>query len=199
MPPSKGDEMTEQNHSPIGGNDEVRYANCADCLKIFEEDMNGLYQLSFLLTGSHQKAERCFVASIEDCAKENHVLRESARAWAKCVIVEHAIRGLHPRRSHSNSSALPTLVSHNNQSGGPIGHFVLEPVLWLPDFERFVFVMCFLEHYRDEECASLLGCSASEIRGARTRAILRLASSDQLISSRSEDSKCGQLSAARRS
>ena len=200
MPLSRGQEMTEQANTQICGNGEKRYATREDFLKIFDEDINGLYQLSFLLTGDHQKGERCFVAGIEDCARENRVFREWARAWAKRVIVENAIRELHPRRSHSNSSALLRAVfSHNQQSSGPIGHFDVDAVLGLADFERFVFVLCVLERYREHECALLLGCSASEVRDARTRAIEELARSGEMASSRYEDRKLGQLAAARMS
>jgi DNA-directed RNA polymerase specialized sigma24 family protein len=48
-------------------------------------------------------------------------------------------------------------------------------VLGLADFERFVFVLCVLERYREHECALLLNCSASEVREARTQAIEELA------------------------
>jgi len=44
---------------------ESRYASCEDFRRIFEEDLHGLYQLALLLTGDHQKAERCFVAGLE--------------------------------------------------------------------------------------------------------------------------------------
>jgi len=192
--------MAEQAHTQIFGNVENQYATREDFLKVFEEDLTPLYQLSFLLTGDHQKGERCFAAGIEDCAKENRVFREWARAWAKRVIVENAIRELHPRRSHANSSALLRAVfSHNQQSSGPSGHFDVQAVLGLADFERFVFVLCVLERYREHECALLLGCSASEVRDARTRAIEELASNGEMASSRYEDRKLGQLAAARMS
>jgi len=192
--------MTEQDNTQICGNGEPRYATREEFLKILDEDMNGLYQLSFLLTGDHQKGERCFVAGIEDCVKENRVFREWARAWAKRVIVKNAIRELNPRRSHSNSSTvLPTVFSHNQQPSGTIGNFDLEAVLGLADFERFVFVLCVLERYREHECALLLGCSASEVREARTQAIEELASNGEMASSRYEDRKLGQLAAARMS
>src|SRR5260370_39801117 len=125
MPFSSGQEMTEQAHTQICGNCEKRYATRGEFLQIFDQDMNALYQLSFLLTGDHQKGEGCFVAGIEDCAKENRVFREWARAWAKRVIEEKAIRELSPRR-HSNSSAPPSVFSRNQQSSGPIGYFALE-------------------------------------------------------------------------
>jgi DNA-directed RNA polymerase specialized sigma24 family protein len=135
--------------------------------------MRGLYQLSFLLTGDPEKGERCFVTGMEDCAKENRVFREWARTWAKRVIVQNAIRELQPRPSHSDSFAqLPTAFSHKE---GPIERFDVDAVLGLADFERFVFVLCVLERYREHECALLLGCSASEVREARSQAIQELA------------------------
>ncbi len=168
--------MTEKAHSSRRRNGENRYATCQDFLRIFDEDMHGLYQLSFLLTGDRQKGQRCFVAGIEDCAKENRVFREWARVWAKRVIVENAIRELQPRRCHSSSSALlPTVFSHKQPSSGASGHFDVDAVLELADFRRFVFVLCVLERYREHECALLLGCSASEVREARTQAIEQLA------------------------
>src|ERR1700744_4269883 len=112
MPLSRGEEMSRQPRSQVYGNSENRYATRDDFLKIFDENLNGLYQLAFLLTGDHQKAEGCFVAGLEDCVKESRVFREWARTWAKRVIVKNAIRELHPQASRSNSSAcVPILWS----------------------------------------------------------------------------------------
>ena len=185
MPLSRGEEMTEQAHTQ-SGNGEKQYATREEFLKIFDEDMNGLYQLSLLLAGDHQKAERCVVSGIEDCAKENRVFREWARAWAKRVIAENAIRELNPRRTVSISSTIPTVFSRHWQSSSA-GHFDMDSVLGLADFERFVFVLCVLERYRQHECALLLGCSASEVREARTQAIEELAKFQPSGSNRYED------------
>jgi len=164
--------MTEQGHSAMRGNGETRYATGRYFRKIFDEDMQGLYQLSFLLTGDHQKGEKCFVAGMEACAKENRVFREWARTWAKRVIVQNAVRELQPRPSHSGSFAqLPTFSDQK----GPIERFDVDAVLGLADFERFVFVLCVLERYGEHECALLLNCSPSEVREARTQAIQELA------------------------
>ena len=195
MPLSRGEEMTAQAHSQISESGEGRYATREDFLRIFDEDLSDLYQLSFLLTGDHQKGERCFVSGIEDCAKKNRVFREWARAWAKRVIAENAIRELNPRRKDSSSS-IPTVFSRNRQSSTPSGHFDVDSVLGLADFERVVFVLCVLERYREHECALLLGCSASEVRDARTRAIAELASICQVDPSRCDDHKRGRLTVA---
>jgi len=162
--------MTDQACSAMRRNG---YATCKDFLRVFDEDVRGLYQLAFLLTADHQKGEKCFVAGMEDCAKENRVFREWAHSWAKRVIVQNAIRELQPRPSHSGSSALAATAF--SQKNGPIGHCDVDAVLGLADFERFVFVLCVLERYREHECALLLGCSASEVREACTQAIQELA------------------------
>jgi DNA-directed RNA polymerase specialized sigma24 family protein len=172
-PLSIGEEMPEQTHSEDAA---TRYASCEDFRRIFEEDLNGLYQLSFLLTGDSQKAERCFVAGLEDCVKESRVFREWARTWAKRVIVKNAIRELHPQSSHANSSVrVPIILSPNRPESGLAGHFDKDAVSGLADFERFVFVLCVLEGYREHECALLLGCSDLEVREARTQAIKQFA------------------------
>lgn len=184
--------MTERAQSGTRGNAENRYATCEDFLNIFDEDLHGLYQLSFLLTGNQQKAEGCFVAGIEDCVKANRVFREWARAWAKRMIIENAIRELNPRRQPSNSSApLQTVFSRNQQSSGPIGYFDLDAMLGLADFERFVFVLCVLERYRMHECALFLGCLTSEVREACAQAIEKLANSRPSDSNRYEDRERG--------
>src|ERR1700721_2004445 len=108
--------MAEQVHTKIFGNGENRYATPEDFRKILDEDLNRLYQLSFLLTTDHQKAARCFVDSVEDCANENGVFREFARAWTRRVVVENAIRELKPRPRRSNSSSLQSL--RNQRSRG---------------------------------------------------------------------------------
>jgi len=171
------------------GNSENRYATCEDFLRTFDEDLHGLYQLSFLLAGDHQMAERCFVAGIESCVKANWVFRERTRAWAKRMIVENAIVELNPRRQRSNSSTLlSTVLSHDQESSG---HFDLYAMLGLADFERFVFVLCVLERYRVHECALLLGCSASEVREACTQTIEKLANLRPSNSNRYEDRERG--------
>ena len=101
--------MAGQARTRISENAENQYATAEEFLRIFDADLNPLYQLSFFLTGDHQKGETCFVAAIERCANETRVFRQWARAWAKRVIVESAIRELQPRLS-SNSSSLRSVL-----------------------------------------------------------------------------------------
>ena len=149
-----------------------QYARQDDFCRIFTEETAGLYQLSFLLTGDHSKAEQCFVGGLEDCVKANNVFREWARGWARRAIIKNAIRTVQP---HPYDASVAAFSTGNKFSIIRDGHFTTDTLLALQDFERFVFVMSVLEHYPEQECAVLLDCSLQEIRNARNRALEQLA------------------------
>jgi DNA-directed RNA polymerase specialized sigma24 family protein len=159
------------------------YATREDFCRVFSEEKNELYQLSFLLTRDHKKAERCLVSGLEDCVKGNPVFREWVRSWAKRTIIQNAIRELKPRLGRSDSSPSTTVSSPiGRMLNGQADHFEIEAVLALEDFERFVFVMSVLEHYSQHDCALLLGCSLLEIREVFPRAFEKLAHSSHIVS-----------------
>ena len=172
---SEGKKMTELAHIRVHEEKADQYASREDFRRIFSEDTNGLYQLSLLLTRDSVKAEQCFVGGIEDCVTGNSVFREWARSWAKRAIIQNAIRELKPRSIHSHPRLSETIFRDIGQlSSGRDGHFAMDAVLGLEDFERFVFIMSVLEHYSEHDCALLLGCSVREIREGRTRAFREL-------------------------
>jgi hypothetical protein len=119
-------------HIPVRGAKADRYASREDFRKIFDEDSNGLYQLSFLLTGNPEKAQRCFVSGFEDCVTGNPVFREWAHCWAKRTLIQNAIAELKPRPTRSNSPLSATIFPNIDQlSRGPGGHFEIDAVLGL--------------------------------------------------------------------
>jgi DNA-directed RNA polymerase specialized sigma24 family protein len=160
----------------ISASSENLYATREDFRKILDEDLDRLYQLSFLLTGDRRNAENCFVAGIEACADQNRVFSEWVRAWTIRVVVENAIRELTPRPTRSNSSSQPSF--RTRESTSPTGYFDADTLLGLADFDRFVFVLRVLERYPENECALLLGSSRSQVREGCTRAIKKLARID---------------------
>ena len=157
--------MTEQAHIRVREHEPDLYASREDFHTIFNEDHKELYRLSFLLTRDSEKAEQCFVGGLEDCVAGNSVFHEWARSWAKRAIIQHAIRELKPRTSQSNSPpSRPMFSNMIEHSRGLGGHFEIDALLQLADFDRFVFVMSVLEHYSEHDCALLLGCSVRDIR-----------------------------------
>jgi DNA-directed RNA polymerase specialized sigma24 family protein len=177
--------MTERAHIQV--HETNVYASPGDFYTIFNEDLKELHQLSFLLTRDPAKTERCFVSGLEDCVSGNHVFREWARSWAKRTIVQNAIRELKPRLSQSSSPLSRAKYSNMDQYARDLGgHFEIDAVLRLADFDRFVFVMSVLEHYSEHDCALLLGCSAGDIREGRARALKELADLHHLEPSNNE-------------
>jgi DNA-directed RNA polymerase specialized sigma24 family protein len=169
------------------------YASHEDFHTIFNEDLKQFFQISFLLTGDPAKAERCLVSGLEDCFSGNRVFREWARSWAKRAIVQNAIRELKPRPSQSNSPLSKAMFTNMHEHArGPGGHFEIDAVLRLADFDRFVFVMSVLEHYSEHDCALLLGCSVGDIREGRTRALKELADSPHMEPSENQLFRAGK-------
>jgi hypothetical protein len=142
------------------------YASSHDFHRIFDEEKDGLYKLSFLLTADHEKAQQCFVSGLEDSVKENSVFKEWARSWARRAIIQCALRTINPRPTTENapSSLIGTGTAPARE------HPEIAAVLELAPFDRFVFVMSVLEHYSEHECAILLGSSRREVVAARNRA-----------------------------
>jgi hypothetical protein len=155
------------------------YANSDDFRRIFDENMNSLYLLAFLLTADHRMAEQCFVSGLEDAVEGNPVFKEWANSWARRVIIHNAVRLLKPRpgvaagRSHSGSdSEYKTLPAER--------HAEIAAVLGLEPFERIVYVITVLEHYSDQECSLLVNCARRDVLPARTRALVQIGQGEML-------------------
>ena len=145
------------------------YATQADFRRVFQEDMNRLYLLSFLLTGERDLAEQCFVSGLRMSSEGNPVFKEWATSWARRTIILTAIRMVRPRLGDPRRSSVPP------KSAGPsaISRAEIANIIALPPFERFVFVMSVLECYTEQECSLLLGCTRREAMEARERALRR--------------------------
>jgi hypothetical protein len=150
------------------------YANRDDFRQVFDEDMNSLYLLSFLLTADHEKAEQCFVSGVEDAVQGNPVFKEWARSWARRVIIVNAVRAINPRPMEENGRWKSATVSNNGKTP-PAEQVEIARVLALDPFERFVYVMTVLERYSDQDCSLLLGCARRDVVAARTRVFSQIA------------------------
>lgn len=148
------------------------YATRADFCQIFENDMNRLYRLSFLLTGDDVIAEQCFVGGLHIAQEGNPVFKEWAEAWARRAIILNAIRMIRPRLTAETPELFSQPTGDNATERTEIAEIVKLPV-----FERFAFVMSVLEGYSDNECALHLGCNRADVTAARTRALERIGKS----------------------
>jgi len=140
------------------------YAIPVDFCRIFENDMNRLYLLSYLLTADGRMAEECFARGLEDATRSNRVFREWADSWARRMILQSAISIVRPRPS-TDTDSKHRLFPRGDEAKQ------ISAVVALPSFERFVFVMTVLERYSHQECSLLLGCSREDVTAAQSHAL----------------------------
>jgi hypothetical protein len=139
------------------------YASSGDFRRIFHEETDSLYRLSFLLTADHEKAEQCFVSGLEDSVNGSPVFKE----WARRPIIHNAVRVINPHPTEEQAPPSP-----NSDGKTPAGEEAeIAAVLEIGPFERFVYVMSVLERYSDQDCSVLLGCAQRDVLVARIRAL----------------------------
>jgi DNA-directed RNA polymerase specialized sigma24 family protein len=162
--------------SKISKQTTMPYATRADFCRVFREDMNRLYLLSFLLTGDGDLAEKCFVGGLRMSSEGNPVFKEWAHSLARRTNILNAIRMVRPRVANALTSPAAT--------NGGIHSIIHQPevasIIALPPFERFAFVMAVLECYSDQECSLMLGCTRGEVMEARERALRRTGEAAEL-------------------
>jgi DNA-directed RNA polymerase specialized sigma24 family protein len=151
---------------------------------VFNEKLDSLYILSFLLTGDHRKAEECVVASLGDCLQSREVFKEKVYDWAKIAIIKKAIVAVQPKPSLVRSVPPPQSAERFELPIPSKG--ALHIILALPEFARFVFVMRSLEQYTRHECALLLGCSIAQVQHAQGLAIELIANRNFGASARAQ-------------
>ncbi|MFY9740492.1 MAG: hypothetical protein WA252_02750 [Candidatus Sulfotelmatobacter sp.] len=149
------------------------YTSSSDFCQVFQEDMNGLYLLSLLLTADREKAEQCFVSGLEDSLEGGPVFKEWAHSWARRAIIQNAVRAIDPQPKTTGAPNSAS-VNRSDNSVPAAQHAGMDAVLTLEPFERFVYVMTVLERYSDHECSILLGCARRDVPAARIRAVLQL-------------------------
>jgi hypothetical protein len=132
--------------------------------------MSSLYLLSLLLTADREKAEKCFLQSLEDSAGSTSVFKEWARSWARRMVIHNAIRLIDPRPADGISILNPA-------ARGGVANVQAEiaAIVDIPVFERFVFVLSVFERFSDQDCSLMLNCSRREVAAGRNSSLLRIA------------------------
>src|ERR1700722_10521998 len=104
------------------------YASSDDFRQVFDEDMNSLYLLSFLLTADRETAEQCFVSGLEDAVEGNPVFKEWARSWARRVIIVNAVRAINPRPRKENGRSISAPLDSDDKAS-PVEKVEISAVL----------------------------------------------------------------------
>ncbi|MGC2400106.1 MAG: hypothetical protein WA510_10005, partial [Acidobacteriaceae bacterium] len=103
------------------------YPTVADFLRAFNEEMHGLYLLSFLLTADHDKAEQCLVSAMGECVDGIGFLMEGACPSTRAAVLKHAIQMIKPAPEHVGNVPFLTL----KRSATPPGNNPFAAILLL--------------------------------------------------------------------
>jgi DNA-directed RNA polymerase specialized sigma24 family protein len=152
--------------------DRSEYADEQEFVNTFECEKTGLQRLSILLTANSLTANRCLNRALRECIASSSVSKEWALSWARRMVIRNAIGLLigNGNRSFANKigdtdKAPIAFAPDDSESAIAISESILD----LPQFERFVFVICVLERYSIHDCALLLGKSPREVKEVQHR------------------------------
>jgi DNA-directed RNA polymerase specialized sigma24 family protein len=139
---------------------------------VFESEQAGLQRLALLLTANSDAAAQCLSLALQQCFAVSFVFKGWALTWVRRMVIRNAIGLLIGPESRSvvntNDDADDMLIAFppDDSLSAIAGS---ESILDLPEFDRFVFVICALERYSVHDCAVLLRRSLRDINDARHR------------------------------
>jgi DNA-directed RNA polymerase specialized sigma24 family protein len=148
------------------------YARKEEFVGVFDCERVGLQRLAILLTANSEAAKRCLSRAFQECIASTSVSKEWVVSWTRRMVIRNAISLVMGPGGRSfvntNDDADDGFVAFSpDDSLGVIA--ASGSILDLPEFERFVFVICVLERYSIHDCALLLGKSRRDINEARQR------------------------------
>jgi DNA-directed RNA polymerase specialized sigma24 family protein len=148
------------------------YARKEEFVSVFECERAGLQRLALLLTANSEAVKRCLIRAFRECIASSSVSKGWVLSWARRLVIRNAISLVMGPGAESfvntNDDADNGLVAFSQDDWlGAIAES--ESILNLPEFDRFVFVICVLERYSMYDCALLLGRPLFDINEARQR------------------------------
>jgi DNA-directed RNA polymerase specialized sigma24 family protein len=148
------------------------YASKEEFASAFEYERVGLERLALLLTANSEAAKQCLIRAFRECTASGSVSKEWVLNWMRRVVIRNAISLVIGSGGRSfvdtKAEAEDRLITFSpDEPPGAIA--TSESILDLPECDRFVFVICVLEHYSIHDCALLLGKSPREVQEIRHR------------------------------
>lgn len=168
------------------------YARKEEFVSIFECERVALQRLALLLTANSEAAKRCLIRAFRECVASSSVSKEWVLSWTRRMVIRNAIclvmgPGGQSFISTSDEANNGLIAFSPDDSLGAMA--TSESILDLPEFERFVFIICVLERYSIHDCALLLGKSPREVNEVRHRVGSQVGQIDEL-SDISQHSRC---------
>jgi hypothetical protein len=148
------------------------YASKEEFASAFECERVGLQRLALLLTANSEAAKRCLIRAFRESIASSSVSKEWVLSWARRMVIRNAISlvigpGGQSLINTNDDADNGSIAFFSDDSLGAMAES--ESIFDLPEFDRFVFVICVLERYSMHDCALLLGKSPRDINEARQR------------------------------
>ena len=162
------------------------YARKEEFVSVFESERVGLQRLALLLTVNAEAAKRCLIRALRECIASCSVSKDCVHSWTRRMVIRSAISIVMGSGGQSFVNAIDDAdneliaFSPDDSMGALATH---ESILGLPEFERFVFIICVLERYSIHDCALLLGKSPREVSEVRHRVGNQVGQVDLCLSS----------------
>ena len=162
------------------------YASKDEFVSVLECERPGLQRLALSLTANSEAAKRCLICAFRECLASSSVSKEWVHSWTRRMVIRNAISLV------MGPGGKPSVNTNNDADNGLIEFSpddsldvcaVSESILDLPEFDRFVFVICVLERYSMHDCALLLGRPPRDVNEARQRVGNQVGQIDELSKS----------------
>ena len=148
------------------------YARKDEFASVFASERVALQRLALLLTANSEVAKRCLIRAFQECIESSSVSKQWVHSWTRRMVIRNAVSLVMGPEGQSfvntNRNADDQLIAFSPDDSLD-ANAESESILDLPEFDRFVFVICVLERYSMHDCALLLGRSHRDINEARQR------------------------------
>jgi DNA-directed RNA polymerase specialized sigma24 family protein len=185
------DHMKKQGESNVSrsrwlrqkASDRSEYVSKEEFVSVFDRERAGLQRLALLLTANSEAAERCLIRAFRECIASSAVSKEWVLNWTRRVVIRNAISLVMGPRGQSfvntnDDADNGSMAFSPDESLDALAK--AESIRSLPELDRFVFVICILEHYSIRDCALLLARSPREIDEVRHRVGNQVGQMDEL-------------------
>jgi DNA-directed RNA polymerase specialized sigma24 family protein len=158
--------------------EKCQYARKEEFVSLFERERVSLQRLALLLAANSETAKQCLISSFRQCVASSSVSKDWILSWTRRMVICNAISLVIGPEGQSfvntyDETDNELIAFFPDDSFGAIAES--ESICDLPEFDRFVFVICVLERYSMHDCALLLGRSPRDIDEARRRVVSQVA------------------------
>lgn len=138
---------------------QCEYGRAAQYGLTFIDQMNCLYLLAYLVTADRHIAEGCLMRALDEYVDGRIDFPGWSHKEGRRAVLREAIRIITPQPKQ----VYWWIYGKEAHSSGAAAYQPFAAITSLSAFERFVFVICTIEGFSEEETAGLLNCTLQDV------------------------------------